>query len=408
MGIEVNFDKEYFMRNKFYSLTFLIAFCLFYINAIAQNKPYTASFIGRMGVDTVLVETYSMINNHLYGKTFIRVPEDYIGEFSIHFYPDGSIREFNIVAMDPFNSSVPFKAITRFFEYRLNMNCINDTCTFYNSHTNIPAERIYKHATQKMDFVGGWVPLISLMEWNCLRLIKSQKQQIPLKMIHHVIGVNDIAVRRQNKDTVIFGGPFLEYTKIKIDADGRILNTNGIGTPWNYYVTKHDPINIDEVAKRMAKTPGIGIPSITDSLEAVVQNSKIKIRYGRPFKRGRTIFGGVVPYDSVWRTGANRLTLITLENNIRIGETIIPKGQYGIYTIPRLNDWLLIFNTDLTKWPTDPDLTKNFSTIVIPVKKTENITEKFTIEITETKKGGLLKFLWDDVKAYTEFEILKD
>ena len=211
----------------------------------------------------------------------------------------------------------------------------------------------------------------------------------------------------QNKDTIIFGGPFLEYTKIKIDSAGRILNTNGIGTPWNYYVTKHEPIDVDQVAKRMAKTPGIGIPSITDSMQAVVQNSTIKIRYGRPLKRGRTIFGGVVPYDSVWRTGANRPTLITLENNIRIGKTIIPKGQYSIYTVPRLNNWLLIFNTNLIKWPTDPDISKDFATVVIPVKKMENIMEKFTIEIEETKKGGLLKFLWDDVMAYTEFEVLK-
>ncbi len=406
--IEVSFDKEYFMRNKFYSLTFLIAFCLFCTNAIAQNKPYTASFIGRMGVDTVLVETYSMINNHLYGKSFIRVPEDYIGEFSIHFYPDGSIREFNIVAMDPFNSSVPFKATSGSFEYRLNMNCINDTCTFYNSHKNIAAERIYKHAAKKMDFVGGWVPLICLMEWNCIRLIKSNQQQLPLKMINHTIGVYDIGVRLQNNDTVIFGGPFLEYTKIKIDTTGRILNTNGIGTPWNYYVTKHEPIDIDQVAKRMAKKPGIGIPSPTDSVEAVVHNSKIKIRYGRPFKRGRTIFGGVVPYDSVWRTGANRPTLITLENNIRIGKTIIPKGQYSIYTVPRLNNWLLIFNTDVRKWPTDPDISKDLATVVIPVKKRKNTMEKFTIEIEETKKGGLLKFLWDDIMAYTEFEVIKN
>jgi len=158
----------------------------------------------------------------------------------------------------------------------------------------------------------------------------------------------------------------------------------------------------------MAKKPGIGIPSPTDSVQAVVHNSKIKIRYGRPLKRGRTIFGGVVPHDSVWRTGANRPTLITLENNIKLGKTIIPKGQYSIYTVPRLNNWQLIFNTDLRKWPTDPDISKDLATIVIPVKKTGNTIEKFTIEIEETKKGGLLKFLWDDVIAYTEFEVLKD
>src|SRR5688572_31009718 len=152
------------------------------INGFGQSKKlYTASFIGSMGVDTVLVETYTMINNHLYGKAFIRVPEDYIGEFSIHFYPDGSIREFNISAMDPSNSSIPFQAKTGAFGYRLNMNCINDTCTYYNSEKNKHSETIFKHPARNMNFVGGWVPLISLMEWNCMRLVKSGKQNLPLK-----------------------------------------------------------------------------------------------------------------------------------------------------------------------------------------------------------------------------------
>jgi hypothetical protein len=361
-----------------------------------------------MGVDTVLVETYTMINNHLYGKAFIRVPEDYIGEFSIHFYPDGSIREFNINAMDASNSAIPFQATSGAFELRLNMNCANDTCTYYNSEKNKPSETILKHPAREMNFVGGWVPLISLMEWNCMRLVKSGKQNLPLKMINHNLGVFDIGVHFSNKDTIIFGGPFLEYTKIKINEEGRALNINGIGTPWNYYVTKHDPVNIDELARRMTKTPGIGLPSPHETTQSVVQNSKIEVSYGRPFKRGRKIFGGVVPYDSVWRTGAGGTTKISLEDNIRIGNKIIPKGQYRIYTIPEPNEWLLVFNTDLKSWPTDPNRQKDFAQVQIPVKKTKNIKQQFTIEIHETKNGGVLQFSWDDIVASAAFQVVKN
>lgn len=388
---------------------FSIGASFFLIDSYGQSsKPYTASFIGRMGVDTVLVETYTMINNHLYGKAFIRVPEDYIGEFSIHFYPDGTIREFNINAMNPYNSSIPFQAESGVFEYRLNMNCVNDTCTYYNSEKGQSSEIIFKHPASKMDFVGGWVPLISLMEWNCMRLVKSGKQELPLKMINHHIGVYDIGVHFLNKDTIIFGGPFLEYTKIKINEDGKILNTNGIGTPWNYYVTKYPPIDIDKMAKRMAKTKGIGIPSSTETIKSSIQNSNISVTYGRPLKRGRKIFGGVVPYDSLWRTGANSPTSISFENDIRIGNTIIPKGQYSIYTIPKQNEWTLIFNTDLTTWPTDPNRSKDFAQVVIPTKKTGNIKQKFTIEVGEIKEGGVLKFSWDDVIAIAKFEVIKN
>jgi len=392
---------------KLFLFTIAVSFLL--INSFGQGKqPYTASFIGCLGVDTVLVETYTMINNHLYGKAFIRVPEDYIGEFSIHFNSDGTIREFNIHAMNPFNSSIPFEAKSGAFEYRLNMNCLNDTCTYYNSEKGQNSETIFKHTASNMDFVGGWVPLISLMEWSCMRLAKSGKQGLPLKMINHNIGVYDIGVHFLNKDTIIFGGPFLEYTKIKIDATGRILNTNGIGTPWNYYVTKYPPIDIDKIAGRMAKTKGIGIPSTTETIKSTVQNSSVTLTYGRPLKRGRKIFGGVVPYDSVWRTGANSPTSITFENSIRINNIVIPKGQYSIYTIPSQKEWTLIFNTDLTTWPTDPDRSKDFAQVVIAVKKNENIKQQFTIEVKETKKGGVLQFDWDDIIAFAEFEVLKN
>ncbi len=94
------------MRNK--SVTVLISFLLIFLKVFSQ-APYTGSFIATLGTDTVLVETYNMVNNHLYGKAFIRVPEDYIGVFDVHFYSGGNIRTFNIEAMHP--NAVGFKTM---------------------------------------------------------------------------------------------------------------------------------------------------------------------------------------------------------------------------------------------------------------------------------------------------------
>lgn len=369
--------------------------------------PYTASFVGRMGTDTVLIETYTINNNHLYGRAFTRVPEDYIADFTIHFYTDGSMREFNINAMNPINSSVPFEAKSRAFEYRLNMNCQNDTCTYYNSDPNFASERIVKHPAKHMDFVGGWVPLISLMEWNCMRLAKSKQQAISLNMINHNIGVYPISLHYKDTGKMIFGGPFLEYTTISVDPHGRISDVNGIGTPWNYIVTKHSPIDIDEIAQRMTQTPGIGIPSPTESSTFEIKGSKISLTYGRPHKRGRVIFGGVVPYDSLWRTGANGPTTIKFERNVKFGKQLVPQGEYSIYTIPKRDEWLLIFSKDQERWPTDPDRSKEFVQFKIPVQLSNEAVQQFTILIQQTKKGGQLQFLWDNVIATTDFEVLK-
>jgi hypothetical protein len=393
------------MNRTFVIIILLSAFALQHL-AAQGTEPYTGTFIARMGSDTVSVETYTIINNHLYGKAFIRVPEDYIGHFSIHFYPDGTIREFNVEAMDPANSSIPFKAVSRDFEYRLNMNCVNDTCYYYNSHPQKKGDVVFRHAADRMDFVGGWVPLISLMEWITMRLHTSGKTFLPLKMINHNIGVYNIGIERKADTAMVFGGPFLEYTRIEVDAHGRIQGVDGLGTPWNYTVSKHAPLNIDKLAERMTRTSGIGVPSPTETVTERIDGADIHITYGRPLRRGRQIFGGVVPFDSLWRTGANASTRLEVSRAIRIGTTRIPKGTYSLYTIPGKKEWLLLVSKDISSWPTDPDRSLEIARAGMRVKQLVSPVEQFTISIVPNKRGGTLKFAWADTEASADFSVL--
>lgn len=376
--------------------------------SFGQIKPYTASFIGKLGPDTVFVETYNVINNHLYGKVIFRMFENHIGEFNVHFYPNGTIREFTWAAMDPVNSSLPFQPKTRWnFPYYRTMSCSNDTCTFFISEKNNPKETIRKQAAASMDFFGYLNPLFSLIEWNCVRLAKSGKQTLGSLRMTNSYSVSEISVRYADTNTMIFGGPFIEYTKINVDPEGKIISSDGTGTVYNFQVTKHPPIDVDQLAKRMSKTSGIGDPSPRDTLNVIIQKSPISVDYSRPYKRGRKIFGGVVPYDSLWRTGASAATILTLQSPIQIGNTVIPEGKYSLYTIPARQGWRLIFNTNTTKWPTDPDRSKDFAEVPLQVKTLDTPTDQFIIEIQPTKAGGVLKFRWDDKEAYTDFTLPK-
>ncbi|GAB3959320.1 hypothetical protein GCM10028805_55210 [Spirosoma harenae] len=375
--------------------------------SFGQVKPYTASFVGKMGPDTVFVETYSVINNHLYGKVLFRMFENHIGVFNIHFHPNGSIREFNMMAMDPMNSSLPYQATVAWrFPYNRTMVCENNECTVYVSRRDSLQELVVKQTVGSMDFYGGSNPLFSLMEWNCMRLAKSGKQTLGPLTTTNTSAVSNISVRYTGQNTMVFGGPFIEYTKINTDDEGRIISTDGTGSAYNFLVTKHPPIDIDQIAKRMAKAPVIGNPSPRDTLNVTIQKSPISVDYSRPHRRGRKIFGAVVPYDSVWRTGANNATVLTLPRKMQIGKTVIPAGKYSLYTIPSHQGWRLIFNTNTTRWPTDPDRTKDFAEVPLLVKTLPTPKDLFTIEIQETKAGGVLKILWDDLEAYTDFMLL--
>ncbi|SDF59356.1 DUF2911 domain-containing protein [Chitinophaga filiformis] len=377
----------------------LIIIMCFSLRAVAQ-QPYTASFIAKLGTDTVIVETYNMMHDHLYGKAFLRYPEDRIGVFNFHFHPDGSIQHYSMSYMKPDSSYVTSSGTE-------GMICENDTCTWFAGWAGLESEYVNKRAVRHIDFIGGWTPTLSLVEWNCMRLMHSGKQNLPITLVNDYIGTRDVSLTKGNNDTLIFGGPFLEYAKIKATNEGRIMSYDGIGTPWNYIVSKHAPIDVDEAAKRMSKTHKIGIPSPQAQVHFSFGKDTIRLRYGRPFKRGRVIFGGIVPYDSIWRTGANDPTEIDLPFDIQFGQTIVPKGKYSIYSIPRKGAWTLIFNTDLQQWPTDPNRSKDLALIPMKWRIPRQQTDQFTIDIEVLNDGGVIKFTWDQTEAFAPFRIVK-
>lgn len=371
------------------------------ITDLCAQQMYSASFVSKLGVDTVSVETYNMIHNHLFGKAFFRYPQDELVVFDIRFYPNGSIQTFSRSGMRIDNTAVSSG-------YTEGLFCANDTCAWFSaSEQNKNREYVNRRPAKQMDFIGGWIPLLSLIEWNCIRLVKSGQPMLPITMINDYIGIRQVAVSRGQKDTLIFGGPFLEYAKIVASPEGRIISYDGTGTPWNYTVTKLKPIDVDEVARRMSMKPKIGNPSPPVQAVFAVANDTIKLSYSRPFKRGRTIFGGIVPYDSVWRTGAGDPTKIMLPYDIQFNKTIVPKGQYSLYTIPQKDKWTLIFNTDLNQWPTDPDRSKDLALIPLSVQKPAKQSDQFTIYIESEKDGGIIKFTWDETEAYAPFKKVK-
>ncbi|MBV9986374.1 MAG: DUF2911 domain-containing protein [Chitinophagaceae bacterium] len=125
-----------------------------------------------------------------------------------------------------------------------------------------------------------------------------------------------------------------------------------------------------------------------------------RVIYGRPLKNGRPIFGGLNKYGELWRLGANEATEIEFFFNAKIGGKTLPKGRYTMYCIPEETKWTLIFSKDNYCWGNFDYKAKNdVLRTDIPVVKNDEIVEAFTIYFDDTKNGGNMIFLWDDVKA---------
>ncbi len=132
-----------------------------------------------------------------------------------------------------------------------------------------------------------------------------------------------------------------------------------------------------------------------DSAEIKMSGKIVKIRYSRPFMRGRTIWGSVVPFDTLWRTGANLTTTLTAGLDVRIGKVLIPAGSYTLYSIPAENSFQLIVSKKPAGMPAyDPAM--DAARITMEREKGSAPVDPFRIWFEKTKKGPVLKLGWAD------------
>ncbi len=157
-------------------------------------------------------------------------------------------------------------------------------------------------------------------------------------------------------------------------------------------------LGVSESAAQNRKSPH-------EKVEATIDGKKIVIEYGRPSKKGREIFGGLVPNGKVWRTGADERTLITLPSDIMFGSLHVPAGQYSLWTVPGASEWQLVLNKQAKGWGADWDYEtkikgEEFGRAPMKVTKLSAPVEMFTIKLES--KGGMnfeLVMEWDMTRA---------
>ena len=125
-----------------------------------------------------------------------------------------------------------------------------------------------------------------------------------------------------------------------------------------------------------------------------------RILYSRPLKNNRSIFGGIIKYNEIWRLGANEATEIEFFKNVKIDGKTIAKGRYTMYCLPSETKWTIILNKDNYCWGNFVyDIKKDVLRTTIPIDKNTEIVEAMTIYFEETKTGANLIMLWDDTKV---------
>jgi hypothetical protein len=158
-----------------------------------------------------------------------------------------------------------------------------------------------------------------------------------------------------------------------------------------------------------AQTPQVNFPAASPActFKQRVGLTDIEIVYSRPGVKDRTIFGGIVPYGQVWRTGANQATKITFSTPVKLEGMDIPAGTYALFTIPGEKEWTIIINKNATQWGAfqfnEKDDVARFK--VTPVTLAETI-ETFTIEFNHIRdESAVLNLVWDKTVVPIHLEV---
>ncbi len=160
-------------------------------------------------------------------------------------------------------------------------------------------------------------------------------------------------------------------------------------------------------ADAQIKTPAA---SPSSKVETTVGLTSITLDYSRPSKNGRKIFGDLVPFDALWRTGANKNSIVTFSDDVMIGGKEVKKGSYAIFAKPGKTSWEVNFYSDTENWGTPEkwDDAKLAAKVMV-TPQTINTVETFTLNVGNvTNESFHLEIMWDNVNVPVKIEVPTD
>jgi hypothetical protein len=373
----------------------------------AQTPAY---IITRLGVDTVAIERFTRAPDKVEGDLVLKYPR---------------VRTFHYVGA--LGSKGEFKSLTT------TMRRANDVpggppaieigTTFADSVAVFNVSRGGKPDTSingaRIVYHGGVAPTIFTEPpaYGPYEQLLASSQLGRDSVAYALVGpsrdpLSALILRRRGADSVAFTSTFFpNWIEVaSVDSRGRILGIDSRATTVKTVAQRVSNVDFDNVVKgwataEVAKGGAMGQMSPPDTVKAAIGGANIAVAYSRPLKRGRVIFGEVVPWNQVWRTGANAATMFTTDKDLMFGNTVVPAGKYTLWSLPTPTGAKLIINSETGQWGTDYHADKDFTRLDLTARQVSTPVEQFVIGVVPQSTGGMLRFAWDDREYSIPFTV---
>jgi hypothetical protein len=379
---------------------------------VAQGTltPVSGAFVTTLGTDTVALERYTRGRDNLVGDLMVRTPRLRVYHYVADLAPNGMIRAMtvNMRRVGSDSTSAPITSITTIFA--------DTVATIDVARAGVPDTTV----TGKKIYHGNVVPQVQFAPASYAvyeEILRTSKLAGSDSAGYVVIAPGrapspSIWLSRRGRDSVVFNSTiFPGWIEVaRVDAQGRLLGVNSTATTVKTLATRVDKIDFDAIAKAWAAAETargpVGQMSPPDTVRSSVGAAKIEVAYSRPYKRGRVIFGSdVVPWNKVWRTGANAATQFTTSSDLMFGNTLVPAGKYTLWTLPAPTGAKLIINSQTGQWGTDYDMSKDFARLDLATQTLAQPVDQFTIAVVPQGSGGLIRLSWDTTEYSIPFTV---
>jgi hypothetical protein len=349
----------------------------------------SGAFVVKLGSDTLSLEQYTRTPTQVRGEYVIRTPRSLHRIYTFDLNADGTIRRMELVTHNIGGDPGPM-------ETRQSVEFVGDTAVmkFPRGDSVVTSTLAVPRGTFPYQFY-----VMGLMEQIGRYARGVGKDSVRFSAIFSANQTSGGYVRKRGGDTLLLMfdegqlagvGPFT----FRLDRQGHLTWLTGKGSTLQVEAQRVASVPMAQATPSFAKRP-LGQLSVRDTARASVGGAEVWVDYGRPLKRGREIFGNVVPWNAVWRTGANAATQFNTSADLVIGGATVPAGEYTLWTLPTPTGWKVIISKQTGQWGTEYHPEQDLVRVDAKVEALATPVEQLVIAF----EPGALTFTWDKTRV---------
>jgi hypothetical protein len=406
------------LRNGYFVKLVAVPAFLGALFLLASCNPSPAEqygFVTLLGADTIAVESITREGDNVTSDGVDRFPRVRVRHTVIDLNPDGSIKH---LVMDIHSPGEPadrrdLKVTADVTADKVHLSKTDGTGTL-NREFATGGGIVEAHVPQMYSlyelYLAAAVKHAAATKLEAGKPVLMRQFYIDREFDRFPLGRGSVTPRGNGKVEITHD--WLSGTgEATLDSTNHMLSYAGNRTTYKVAVSRlASPPYIKSIADRFAateaKTGRVNQLSVRDTVKAQIGNAMFTVDYGRPLLRGRTLLGDVLPYDRVWRTGANQATQFTTSLPVKLGGMQVLAGTYTLWTVPHTASVDLIVNKQAGQWGTDYNRNLNLGTTTFASQALSTPVEKFTISIIPDKaKHGMLVMEWGSFKWTAPIEV---